>query len=49
MFNVGKKVWLNVHNIVTKKLSKKVNNKQLVSYIIMRKSETQVYKLNILK
>ena len=48
-FNVGDKVWLDVRNIATKKLSKKLNNKRLGPYTIMRRSGTQAYELNVLK
>lgn len=48
-FNIGDKVWLDIHNIATKKLSKKLNNKCLKPYTIMRRSGTQAYELNVLK
>ena len=48
-FKVGDRVWLNIHNIAMKKLSKKLNNKCLSPYTIIKRSGTQVYELDILK
>ena len=48
-FNVGCCVWLNTCNISTKWLSKKLQNKHLEPYTIMKKMSAQIYQLDISK
>ena len=48
-FNVENQIWLNICNISTKQLSKKLQNKHLELYTIMKKMSAQIYQLNILK
>ena len=48
-FDVGCCVWLNICNISTKWLSKKLQNKHLEPYTITKKMSAQVYQLDISK
>ena len=48
-FNVEDQIWLDIYNISIKQLSKKLQNKCLELYTIMKKMSAQIYQLNILK
>ena len=48
-FDIEDWVWLNICNISTKQLSKKLQNKHLELYTIMKKMSAQIYQLDISK
>ena len=48
-FNIENQMWLDICNISIKQLSKKLQNKHLELYTIMKKMSAQIYQLDISK